>query len=338
MWDGQRFLERFVTSVSFSAYLFLVRRVLPAEYMRGLVPLWSACVVSVRLRGLQDVCAMLAGQGIADLVPMPMEPSGYLVLPAVLVYLMLLSSLGWAVYQGAPADTPMGSALTTVLDQYLSLFSVTRAVRAFADGGQTYPLRALSIVYTALAPSPPTGGQWTGFWQRNLEGVAMRGATAWLLEDVLRPQCASGEALLVLQIACIYLSGGTPRLSGIHAVLSTEAARHLLRLLAAAQLSDATCVWGLASVAMLLTRTAPRQTHMFAELCAFVTSLLLTSALEKWLAVVGSLEAGTLYMVLLCLLDVLCQQVGRLLLQPAAKLPAQGDDALLPLAPAVSLW
>ena len=337
MWDGQRFLERFVTSISFSAYLLLARRLLPPACVQGLVPLWIACVGLVRLRGLQDVFAMLAGQGIADLVPLPMEPSGYLVVPAVLVYLMLISSLGWAVYHGLGArgaDTPMGGALATALDQYLSLFSATRAVRAFADGGQTYPLRALSLLYTALrAPvASAADGEWAVFWRRNLDGVAMRGASAWVLDDVLRPQAASAEALLVLQIACIYLSGWTPRLDGIHAVLSTEAARHLLRLLVAARLSDAACGWGLASVAALLTLAAPYQTHVFAELCAFVASLLLTNALERWLAVVGFLEAGTLYLVLFCLLEALVQQTLRRASDeeetPPPKLPAQGDVEL----------
>jgi hypothetical protein len=95
MWDGQRFFERFVTSVSYSAYLILVRRVLPLEYVQGLVPLWVACVGLVRLRGLQDVFAMLAGQGIADLVPMPMEPSGYLIVPAVQYAAWIPCRLPW---------------------------------------------------------------------------------------------------------------------------------------------------------------------------------------------------------------------------------------------------
>lgn len=352
MWDGQRFFERFVTSVSYSAYLILVRRVLPPAYVQGLVPLWIACVGLVRLRGLQDVFAMLAGQGIADLVPMPMEPEGYLIVPAVLVYLMVISSVGWGVYHALGArgaHTPMGDALSTALDQYLSLFFVLRTVRAFTEGGETHALRLLSIVYTVLrAPpskkeetdDPEASGRWRVFWRRNLEGVAMRGANAWLLDDVLRPQCASAEELLALQLACIYLCGLTSRLDGVRAVLSIEAARHIMRLFAKAELSDATCVGLLTSVAALLARTAPDQTHMFVELCAFVASLLLTSTFERWLAAVGPLEASTLYMALFCLLDVVVKQSARLmrLLTMASnaappKLPAEDDARLLLLFP-----
>jgi hypothetical protein len=353
MWDGQRFFERFVTSVSYSAYLILVRRVLPPAYVQGLVPLWVACVGLVRLRGLQDVFAMLAGQGIADLIPLPMEPSGYLIVPAVLVYLMVISSVGWGVYHALGArgaHTPMGNALSTALDQYLSLFFVLRTVRAFTEGGETHALRLLSIVYTVLrAPPSKTEdaddpGRWRVFWRRNLEGVAMRGANAWLLDDVLRPQCASAEELLALQLACIYLCGLTSRLDGVRAVLSIEAARHIMRLFAKAELSDATCVGLLTSAAALLVYNVPDQTHMFVELCAFVASLLLTSTFERWLAAVGPLEASTLYMALFCLLEVVVQQSARLMRllttaadTPPPKLPAEADDGRLLLLPFSSL-
>jgi hypothetical protein len=328
----QRFVNRFMPSVSFSAYT-LALRVIPPEYVRGLVPLWIACVVcSQRLRGLQDVFAMLAGRGISDLVPMPMEPSGYLVLPAVIVYLAVISSVTWAVYHGLGAhgaETPVGGGLTTAIEQYLSLFSVTRAVLAFTIAGQQYPLYVLSIAHTVLCCVSDKNsdkkkenaqsskerqeeggeGKWMSFFQRNLEGVAMRGAGAWLLNEVLRPQC-SGETLLVLQVVSVYLSGWTPRLSSIHGVLSTGTARHLLILLRdMAKLSEAACLWLLASSVVLLELVAPDQTLAFSELCAFVASLLLTGVLERSWLVAGTMEAGTLYLVTFCLLEVLQRSI-----------------------------
>jgi hypothetical protein len=316
-WQG--FTERFVVSVSFSAYLLLLRVIPPAE-VRGLVPLWIAGVVCVKLCGLHDVFAMLAGQGIANLVPMPIEPSGYLVIPSVLCYLALISSVAWAVNHmlgDHGADTPMGGALATALDQYLSLFSVTRAVLTFTAAGQTYPLYVLSIAYTVLKPE---GGE-LGEWRRNLEGVAMRGVSAWLMNEVLRPQ-STGEALLSLQLVCVYVSGWYPRLSGIHAVLSASTAQHLLQLLRLAQLSEPACVCGVAALVALLTLYAPEHTGVFADLFAFVASLLLTAALDRWL-VVGLLEAGTLYFVVFCVLDVLRRPLTQ------ARLPAQSELGLL---------
>jgi hypothetical protein len=38
------------------------------------------------IEGLQSLCAILAAQGIMSTVPIPYEPSGYLVIPAVLLY------------------------------------------------------------------------------------------------------------------------------------------------------------------------------------------------------------------------------------------------------------
>ena len=330
-WQG--FIERFVASVSFSAYLTLLRLIPDAE-VHGLVPLWIAGVVWVRMCGLQDVLAMLAGQGISTLVPMPMEPSGYLVIPSVLLYLAVISSVAWAVNHGLGthgAETLMGGALVTVLEQYLSLFSVTRAVLAFTSAGQTYPLYALSIAYTLLVDASPCNeGEWAYFWLRNLNGVAMRGASAWLMTEVLRPQC-TGEALLVLQIVCVYLSGWSARLEGIHAVISASTAQHLIQLLSVAGLSEQVCVCGLATTVCLLTLSAPYHTHMFADLCAFVASLLLTGAVDRWLG--SSLlawESGALYLVVFCSLEVLKRCLTTTNDSSGLeRLPAQNDLGLL---------
>jgi hypothetical protein len=333
----ERFFERFTTSVSFSAYTALSQRVLPPLYVRGLVPLWIACVAGTRrLRGLQDVFAMLAGQGLCDLVPMPMEPSGYLVLPSVLIYLALLASVSWAVSHGLGAhgeETPMGAALTTAIEQFLSFFSVTRAVQALKSAGQAYPLYVLSLAFTVLSDNyeeEEEEGRWTTCLRRNLEGVAMRGVSAWLLTEVLDAQHASSDALLVLQLTCVYLSGWTPRLRGIHAVLSTNTARQLLRLLAEANLSEAARVCGLAAVTTLFVLGAPEQTHVFADLCGYVASLLLTSVLERsWLVQDYLLEAGSLYLVAFCFIEVLQRNVQRILIS-ATTTPSSKEKEQLP--------
>jgi hypothetical protein len=79
-------LGRLNWSTSYSAYE-MARAVGGPLLMTGLVPLFACGVVYFRqIEGLQSLCAILAAQGLTALLPIPHEPAGYLVLPAVLLY------------------------------------------------------------------------------------------------------------------------------------------------------------------------------------------------------------------------------------------------------------
>ncbi len=102
----------------------------------GLVPISILGVVwTGEIHGLQTLCGMLAGQGLSLAVPMPSEPAGYLIVPVVLLYFGVISAAGWCVdgtLQLLEKRTPeLADALSTVFEQYISLFATTRALAVF---------------------------------------------------------------------------------------------------------------------------------------------------------------------------------------------------------------
>jgi hypothetical protein len=373
----QRFLDRFVASASFSAFL-RVMHFLPEGkqgLLQGLVPLMVAGVLcSGRLRGLQNVFAMLAAQGLAGVVPMPAEPAGYLMLPAVLLYFGVIAGVGWALDRClwlTVTATAASDALTTVFEQYLSLFATTRAMATFQSAGQGYALSMLSIVYVALPDEyAPSASQMTlaegaSTWIRHLVhcvgGLAGRGAMLYV-GGVLTQWAASGEGLLVLYLIAVYLTA-TPtsgKLSDCHSVLSLLCAQHAVVLLKGS-LSEWISVWTLVSgVAALVavfsptttttttTTTAekedvggndnnknmapPRrrreQEHVFADVCAFGVSLLLTADLERWLDGSGALEAASTYLTVFALLECLRNEDWSSSARGGSAMPAQGAVGL----------
>lgn len=70
----QRLVDRFITSASYAAYARLLVYI-PRTMLLGLVPISIAGVaLTQKLRGAQNVFGMLAGQGLAQLAPIPIEP------------------------------------------------------------------------------------------------------------------------------------------------------------------------------------------------------------------------------------------------------------------------
>lgn len=373
----QRFLDRLVASASFSAYLWLLR-LLPDgvdnTLVRGFVPLWVAGVlVSDRLRGVQNVFALLAGQGLASLVPMPAEPGGYLILPAVLFYFGLIATVGWALDQclrltRASATAKLSDTFASVFEQYLSLFAVTRAAATFTDAGQDGALIVVSLAYMGLPEAvAPCGtvfaqrfaaaGAWPRYFVRNFESLAVRGTMLWVLARMASVAGAAGNGsasgggagieLLGLQIIAVYATGAdedAQKLGHIHAILSLTTAQNVVGALQrSGVVSMWICAWALAAgVALLLVvsgRHEPQPRHSFADVCAFGVSLLLTAALERWLSGSGALEAATTYLVVFSVLEVLHAEPWSPAARGGSAMPAQSALGLaIAVEDGLAIW
>ena len=170
---------------------------------------------------------------------------------------------------------------------------------------------------------------------RNLEGIAARGVAGWILLQLHR-WAAEGDGLLVLQIVGVYLTGVDEdafKLSHVHAMLSLTTAQQLVGLLqTSARISEWACVWGMMAcvsiIAVVGRKHEPYKSHSFADICAFAVSLLLTTALERWLSGSGMLEAGMVYLVVFCILEVLHREPWSSAARGGTVMPAQGPLGL----------
>lgn len=335
----QRFLDRFVAATSYAAFVRLLV-LLPGVLVQGLVPVWVAGVVLLegRQRGLQNVCALLAGQGLVSIVPMPEELGrGLWVLPSVLVYVSLIATLGWAL--DAALSGALADAFASVFEQYIGLFAISRASSAFLDSAaHADAFYACAIAYLmlpdALAPSADSASAasaWLRHFVRNVEGIAVRGATRALLA-VLAAWATFGDGRIALQLFAVFLTGydeGHGKLAHMHTLLSANLAQTLVGLLQTQLLlAEWTCVLALATVIALLAffsgPRAPKQ-HVFADCCAFGMSLFLIAILERWLQGSALIESATTYLTVFALLELLHQEPWTTASRGGVALPAQYD-------------
>ena len=341
----QRFLDRFVAATSYAAFV-RVLLVLPAALVQGLVPVWVAGVVLLegRMRGMQNVCALLAGQGLVSLVPLPEELGrGLWVLPSVLLYVSVIATVGWALHAVLAQRPQLADAFAAVFEQYISLFAISRATNAFLDSSGMHAggFFALAFAYMVLPdaiapctdtiPAPFTDNVWVRHWTRNVEGIAIRGAMRGLLA-LMNLFATIGDGRLALQLLAVFFTGydeDRSKLGHLHILLSANLAQALLAPLQGNRLSEWTCVLGLGAVVTILTwlwRPAPAQTrHVFGDCCAFTASLLLIAMLERWLAGSALLESGTTYLVIFSLLEALHAEPWSTASRGGVALPAQYD-------------
>jgi hypothetical protein len=280
----QRFLDRCIASASFSAF----RRVIayaPPGAVQALVPVTVLGVVCcARLRGLQNVFGMLAGHGLSVSVPMPTEPVGYLMVPAVLLYFGVIAAAGWGLDSTlqrlddrAPALT---EALSTVFEQYISLFATTRALAVFQGSGQQNTLCIMSAVYlvlpASLAPSVASFGSRSSrpgesTWSRHIvhcvQNLAVRGGMLCVGMQ-LTLWSGGGEGLLVLYLLAIFGTAQavaskrkgaalpSDKLQDCHTMLSVLCAQHIVALLSAQRLQEWMSISVLAAVVVAVAVVA----------------------------------------------------------------------------------
>lgn len=364
----QRFLDRFISSASFSAYTRLVAQ-LPPLFVTGLAPLSVAGVVCTgRLRGLQNVMGMLAGQGLVGLVPIPLEPAGHLVVPIILLYFGLIAALGRSIDGTVLASSSsagggggaLNAAIVTVFEQYTSLFAMTRALALLQSIQPPGTIGVLALVYVllpaAIAPSGTASGPstWSKHLFRYTSDLAVRVGVLWIGAQFARLAAGDEEAVITLYLLAILATGASKnnkdkkdkdkkdnkdnnndKLAGCHSMFSLLCAQQLVAMLQTTQgaaLSGTTSACVLAAgVGLILAgslRRFEQDEHIFGDVCAFGLSLILTGWLEDWLGSSSPVEACTVYLGIFALLECVRSDAWS-----GAIMPAQGAAGLaVPIA------
>lgn len=364
----QTFLDRFVSSASFSAYVRIVRwlaLISPMYYYSnnnttsaagddGIVTVTSAltlvgplqtgllvllmpiatagAICTGRLRGLQNVCAMLAGQALAFMIPVPIEPSGYLMVPTIVLYFGIIAGVGTALdlaLNMLALPRPAEDAITAVFQQYLALFATTRAYVLFVAHQQERLLGLLCVVYLIGCPTVVRLDQ-TAYWRKHFlscaDGLAVRGGMlrvtailAWFGGST------TGEALLAMPLlGVLFLLTTTTTTTtttdnkNLLLVNKADESRTMLSLICAQAIVTLLCVSQRLSLSvalvvclvflLLLMAVAPYHKTSGGEealsgICAFALSLLLVNCLERFLDGCGLPEMCFTYLCVFVLLE-----------------------------------
>ena len=164
------FVKRFIAATSYSAFSLILAKS-PPHMMQGLTPVYIAGVVlCYKLRGVQNVFAMLAAQGITDILPVPSEPVGYLILPASMFYFSVIATISWGIHcalsssslrpglgekhQNEDKDNNNNdTAASAILDEYVGLFCTSKIVSSFLAAKQEHVLGIISFSYLVLPSS-----------------------------------------------------------------------------------------------------------------------------------------------------------------------------------------
>ena len=277
----------------------------------------------ISFRGLQNLCAMVAGQGLANLLPLASEPSGpLLLLPSLVLYFATLGALGCAadrllMLSGLFSEqSPVPAAVGAIFEHYTALFATTRAIRAFQRQGGEGQLALLSLVYMLLPDrvAPGVGG---GAWHSHLvscvEALAVR-VGMQSIGAALTWWCSAAhndEALIVLYLVAVHTLGGeggwpvpSPRkLEDCRSMLALLCAQQCLALMQRVALSAPVMIvlW----LALLGVPWPSKRKLIPDDVCTFGGSLVMVQVLEQWFVGFGALEACSAFMCLFALLDCL---------------------------------
>ncbi len=238
------------------------------------------------IEGLQSLCAILAAQGIMSTVPIPYEPSGYLVIPAVLLYFAVVCAVCFRLSEGHA---------NPVIEQFVSLFASARALAYFKGANQMEEVGALSFAFLCIPTGPESADcTWTRQMLRTVECFTARAGATWVAS-----RCelwAQGVQLMSLY-AVILLAPGlmdlTPKLANCRSVLA---------LLCAQQ---AIVFWPF--VALFIAALAVplvRQTRL-REVALHGASILLSKWIDDWVADCGRAESACAYLCIFASLQAL---------------------------------
>ena len=180
--------DRLVISTSYSALgqgSLFIQRISYTESAKNVFQVMCAFLFflfAVRfktLQGLQNVLIMIAAQSFSAGMPLPQEPSGSLVLPAIAVYFALVA-LGMACAMQRATDKTVMSTTT----QYVSLFVAARGLARVQAIKQQDALGVLSFIYLMLPPWPQQGDTALFYFVQNADCLANRGLVIWLIAKI----------------------------------------------------------------------------------------------------------------------------------------------------------
>jgi len=306
--------DRLVVSTSYSAVRqgsLYIQSVSYSESAKSLFQLACAflflifAIRSRTLQGLQNVLIMIAAQSFSAGMPLPQEPSGSLVLPAIAVYFALA-----ALAMGCAIQMASDKAIMTRTMQYISLFVTARGLARVQAIKQQNVLGILSFVYLMLPLSlQPSEDSSLSFFIQNVDCLANRGLVIWLIEKI---QVFTGvsslfpNVLFFLALLTCNPMRNVPRMQNCIGVFTFYAAREIVQLMQQ-KMSAVVCCSLLMTLSVCMIANGDAVSPLFCVI-TMSTGVLFTTWLEQW---IRNWSLGSDWMVIYLIVFVALESAGK---------------------------
>jgi hypothetical protein len=236
------------------------------------------------LEGIQNLLVMVTAGGFSAAMPLPQEPSGFLVLPAVLVYFAMSALVMEYAYRFGLIRDEKDTATSKTI-QYIVLFVGARGLARFQAIEQVGILGVISLVYLLLPLNIPYKTNSTlDFFLQIVDCLANRGVVVWLIRGI---ETFTGVSSLFPNIY-FYVGvlmwnplGKAPKLSTCAGVFTFFTARQIVRVLQT-RLSDAVCGLLLCGILTCMIISGDGSSPVF-TMIMFGSGVIFTNWLEKWI-------------------------------------------------------
>ena len=314
--------DRLVISTSYSAVRqgsLYIKSVSYSESAKGLFQLVCAFLFlifatrSKPLQGLQNVLIMIAAQSFSAGMPLPQEPSGALVIPAIALYFALA-----ALCMGCALQMATDKVLMSRTMQYISLFVTARGLARVQAIKQQNVLGILSFVYLMLpATSVLSNHSSLLFFIQNVDCLANRGLVIWLIDKI---QVFTGVSSLfpnVLFFLALLMCNplrDVPRMQNCIGVFTFYAAREIVQLMQQ-KMSAVVCCSLLMTLCVCMIANGDSVSPLFFVI-TMSTGVLFTTWLEQW---IKNWSQSSDWMVIYLIVFVALEHAGQYVKKPEQK-------------------
>ena len=264
------------------------------------------------LEGLQNVLVMICAQGFSASMPLPQEPTGILVLPAILLYFGGSALVMEYAYRfGLIKDN--ADTTTTKTIQYLVLFVGARGLARFQALAQNEILGVLSMIYLML-PAKLTSVQYKpksalDFFVQIVDCLANRGIVLWLIAKIERFTGVSSLFPYIFFFLGVLMwnpVARAPKLETCVSVFSFFTARQIVQLIQE-RLSDVVCAVLLTSMLTCMLLNGDGSSAL-ANMVMVGLGVVFTNWLDKW---IHNWSQHSDWMIVYLLVFVILETVGR---------------------------
>jgi hypothetical protein len=311
-------VDRLVVSMSYSALRLggiLIQQntsVMAGGQSFGMVVSLLCVMLSMRVqrvKGLHSALLMLGGQQFSASIPLPQEPSGTLLVPAVLLYF----AAGAVIMQYLCRVTP-STSLAQESAGYFTFFMAARGLSRFQAMKQEAVLGILSMV-CLLLPIPVQAEENSiyalGLWRQTVECLANRGVVIWL---IARIEIFTGVSSLFpnlfffLALAMWNPFAKMARMQDCTSVFSFYGAMEIVRIMQE-KMRQIVCCSAMSCVLVCIIML-PGETSLVLRIWTMGMGVLATALLENWIRTWS--ETGDWMIVYLLVFVALESMGGRL--------------------------
>ena len=293
-------IARLLISASYSALSQGNIALVPLSTTKNnIFPLVCSCLFMMiamktqTLEGLQNVFIMLAGQNVSSGIPLPQEPSGALVLPAIMVYFGAASMIMRYLHNNVSCRTQCMD-ITSKTMKYFILFATSRALARFQAIKQEEVLGLISLVYlllpvNVLGINPNDEEEEADdistavyFW-RIVDCLANRGIAIWIIDKI---QVFTGASSLfpnlffLLAVSMWNPLARVAKLGDCMGVFTFYAAREIVQIMQK-KMSEAVCLSFLSCLIICMTMRGDSSSTMM-RMVVIGIGMIFSTWLERW--------------------------------------------------------